>query len=65
MGNLDVMIEAGTQTYDYAALPPIVEGAGGHMCDWNGKPLTIESDGNLLAVGDIALKDQLLDILKN
>ena len=65
MGNLDVMIESGTQTYDYAALPPIIEGAGGHMCDWNGKPLTIESDGNLIALGDIALKDQLLDILKD
>ncbi|MAZ76071.1 MAG: histidinol phosphate phosphatase [Micavibrio sp.] len=62
-GNLDAVIEAQTQTYDYAALPPIIEGAGGHMCDWNGNPLTIESDGNLLAVGDIALKDTMLEIL--
>ena len=62
-GSLDAVIEAETQTYDYAALPPIINGAGGHMCDWNGNPLTIESDGNLLAVSDIALKDPLLEIL--
>lgn len=63
-GGIDVAIESGTKAYDFAALSPIVEGAGGHICDWNGAPLTIQSDGNLLAVGDIALKDELLDILK-
>ena len=63
MSGLDAIIETQLSTYDYIAMPPIVEGAGGHMCDWNGKPLDINSDGRTLAVGDIALKDQILDIL--
>ena len=63
-GNLDSVIEGGLSTYDYIAMPPIVEGAGGHMCDWDGKPLDINSDRSTLGVGDIVLNDQILDILK-
>jgi histidinol phosphatase-like enzyme (inositol monophosphatase family) len=62
-GGLDAVIETQLGTYDYAALPPIVEGAGGWMGDWNGNGLTIDSDGRTLAVGDVALKDQILEIL--
>jgi len=63
MGGLDAVIEDLLGTYDYCALPPIIEGAGGWMGDWNGRALTTQSKGNVLAVGDIALKDQLLEIL--
>jgi len=63
MGGLDAVIETQLGTYDYCALPPIIEGAGGHMSDWDGNPLTINSDGRVLAVGDIALKDQILNIV--
>ncbi|NQZ14272.1 MAG: inositol monophosphatase family protein [Alphaproteobacteria bacterium] len=63
MGGLDVVIEDLLATYDYAALPPIIEGAGGWMGDWNGNSLTTESKGDVLAIGDIALKDQMLEIL--
>lgn len=63
MGRLDAVIETQLGTYDYCALPPIIEGAGGHMCDWNGKQLTIKSDGRVIAVGDIKLKDQILKIV--
>ena len=64
MGGLDATIETQLAVHDYIAMPPIVEGAGGHMCDWSGKPLDINSDGRTLAVGDIVLKDQILEILK-
>lgn len=64
-GGLDAVIETQLGTYDYAALPPIVEGAGGWMGDWDGNTLNINSDGRTIAVGDAALKSQLLDILKN
>jgi histidinol phosphatase-like enzyme (inositol monophosphatase family) len=63
-GFLDCAIESHLGTYDFAALPPIIEGAGGHMCDWHGNPLTLQSDDHVVAVGDIALKDQILDVLK-
>lgn len=64
-GALDVAIESHLGTYDFAALPPIIEGAGGHICDWEGNPLTTQSDGRVLALGDIALKDQILSILNS
>ena len=62
-GNIDAIIEGTLSFYDFAALVPVVEGAGGHICDWHGKPLTQNSDGMVFAVGDITLKDQLLEIL--
>ena len=39
-------------THDYCALAPVIEAAGGIMTDWNGAPLTIHSDGRVLAAGD-------------
>jgi histidinol phosphatase-like enzyme (inositol monophosphatase family) len=38
-GHIDVVCEAGLKLHDWAALVPVVEGAGGTMCDWNGDPL--------------------------
>ena len=63
MGGLDAVIETQLSTYDYIAMPPIIEGAGGHMCDWNGKALDVNSDGRVLAVGDKTLQEQILEIL--
>jgi inositol-phosphate phosphatase/L-galactose 1-phosphate phosphatase/histidinol-phosphatase len=34
------------------ALVPIVEGAGGAITMWNGKPLGFDIDGTVVAVGD-------------
>lgn len=53
-GFCDLVADAGMSTYDYAALVPIVDGAGGMISDFDGKPLrTGESD--VLAAGDPAL----------
>jgi inositol-phosphate phosphatase/L-galactose 1-phosphate phosphatase/histidinol-phosphatase len=62
-GHLDVVCESGLQLYDFAALVPIVEGAGGRMCDWNGDPLTASSEGHVLAIGDPARTDDVLEAL--
>lgn len=64
-GFLDIVAESDMGRHDYAALVPIVEGAGGWMSDWNGEKLNVKNDGksSVLAVGDIALKDQILSIL--
>jgi histidinol phosphatase-like enzyme (inositol monophosphatase family) len=64
-GFIDAVIEKELSTYDYAALPPIIEGAGGHMCDWEGNPLTTKSDGRVLALGDMSLKEEILGILNS
>ena len=57
-GHLDLVVEAGLKLYDFAALVPIVEGAGGRMTDWHGGPLDAGSDGRVIAAGDPALIDQ-------
>ena len=54
-GHVDLVVESTMQPYDYAALVPIVEGAGGVISDWNGRPLTLASDGRVLAAGDPGL----------
>jgi len=48
-GFVDLVIEASLKIYDYMALVPVIEGAGGVVTDWNGSPLTPESDGHLVA----------------
>lgn len=62
-GHLDLVIEAGLKLYDFAALVPVVEGAGGRMTDWSGAPLTAVSDGRVIAAGDPALVDQAIRAL--
>jgi histidinol phosphatase-like enzyme (inositol monophosphatase family) len=62
-GHLDLVVEAGLKLHDLAALVPIVEGAGGTMCDWDGEPLHEGSAGHVLALGDSARLDDVLDAL--
>lgn len=62
-GHLDVVCEAGLKLHDFAALVAVVEGAGGTMCDWNGEPLHAGSDGHVLALGDPARLDDVLEAM--
>lgn len=62
-GHLDLVVEAGLQIYDFAALVPIVEGAGGSMSDWQGKPLGLGSGGRVIAAGDRRVLDETLALL--
>ena len=59
-GHLDLVVEAGLKLHDFAALVPVVEGAGGKMCDWEGRSLTGASNGRVVAVGDAAILDEVL-----
>ena len=62
-GHIDIVCEAGLKLHDWAALVPIVEGAGGTMCDWNGDPLHAASDGHVLALGDPARLEDAIGAL--
>ena len=62
-GHVDVVIEAGLKLYDYAALVPVVEGAGGIMADWQGNPLDAASDGTVIALGDPARLEDVLEAM--
>lgn len=54
-GFIDLIAEADLQLYDFAALAPVIEGAGGIVTDWQGRPPGRETDGRVLACGDPAL----------
>ncbi len=62
-GHVDIVVEAGLKLHDVAALVPVVEGAGGRMCDWQGDPLTDASAGEVIALGDPARLDDVLEAL--
>ncbi|WP_414901258.1 histidinol-phosphatase [Sphingomonas flavalba] len=61
IGHVDLVVEAGLSLHDFAALVPIVEGAGGTMCDWNGDPLSDASGGHVIALGDPARLDDVVE----
>ncbi|GAA0264962.1 histidinol-phosphatase [Alteraurantiacibacter aestuarii] len=62
-GHIDIVCEAGLKIHDYAALVPVVEGAGGVMSDWRGEPLHAGSDGQVLALGDPARLEDVLEAM--
>ncbi|OYR14953.1 inositol monophosphatase family protein [Brucella thiophenivorans] len=62
-GRTDLAIDAGQQIYDFAPYRPIIEGAGGKITDWNGQPLTLSSNGTILAAGDERCHTQALEVV--
>lgn len=63
-GRADLVCEHSLQPYDYVALVPIVEGAGGRMTDWSGNTLGLAGDGSALASGDPAAHEKALALLR-
>jgi histidinol phosphatase-like enzyme (inositol monophosphatase family) len=62
-GQIDLVCEAGLKLHDFAALVPVVEGAGGTMVDWNGEPLYAGSEGHVIALGDPARLEDVVEAL--
>jgi len=62
-GHVDLVVENDLKLYDFAALVPVIAGAGGLITDWHGKPLDMHSDGSVLAAGDAALHRAAMDVL--
>lgn len=60
-GCIDLVIEAGLQRYDVAALAPVVRGAGGIISDWTGAPA--HGGGRVLAAATRELHAAALDAL--
>ena len=63
-GFFDLVMEARLKIYDYAALVPIIEGAGGIITDWQGRPLDSTSGDCVLAAGDAVCHAAALAILQ-
>ena len=64
LGQIDVIAEATLKIWDWAALVPVIEGAGGSLTDWNGHHLREDGDGRALAVGDPALVPEIVAALR-
>ena len=63
-GLIDLHVEGDMQPWDYMALIPVIENAGGTMTDWAGKRLTLEAGSGLtLAASSPALHEAALNIL--
>jgi len=65
IGEFDLVVEAGLQHHDYAALRPVVEGAGGVMTNWNGEPVGSDDRGEALAAATPELHAAALEVLRN
>ena len=63
LGSLDLVCEATLKPWDWAALLPVVEGAGGSLTDWRGAALTLDSTGEVLALGDPSLLPAAMAVL--
>lgn len=63
-GHIDVFIDCGLKPYDFCALKPVIEGAGGIITDWSGEPITIQSEGHIVAAATKELHRQVLAILQ-
>jgi inositol-phosphate phosphatase / L-galactose 1-phosphate phosphatase / histidinol-phosphatase len=64
LGLIDLVIEASLKPYDFSAMLPIVEGAGGVATDWRGMPLTLASDGRVAVAGDRRAHREALALLR-
>ena len=64
LGLVDAVAEAGMQPWDWAALVPVVEGAGGSVTGWDGEALTLDGDGRVLALGDPGLLTEAVALLR-
>lgn len=64
LGSVGVVAEASMKPWDYMALIPVVEGAGGVVTDWSGDRLTLDSDGTVLAAATPELHREALALLR-
>jgi len=62
-GHVDLVVENSLKLYDFAALAPVIKGAGGLITDWKGRELDMNSDGSVVAAGDPAILNAARKIL--
>ena len=61
-GRIDLVAESALKPWDWMALTPVIEAAGGTVTNWRGA--APDGNGQILAVGDARLIDQALVTLR-
>jgi len=59
-GRIDAVIDCGMKPYDFCALAPIVDGIGGIITDFAGNPVTMHSNGKIIASANAKLHAEIL-----
>jgi myo-inositol-1(or 4)-monophosphatase len=64
LGQIDVVAECSLKPWDWAALGPVVEAAGGVVSDWRGRPLKLGvTEGDVVAAANAGLHREALAAL--
>lgn len=63
VGELDLVMEAGLEHHDYAALTPVVKNAGGVITNWRGEPLGTDERGEVIAAATEELHEAALNAI--
>lgn len=64
MGHVDAVVDYDLQPYDYLPVAAVVEAAGGVITDWDGQPLTLQSDGRVITAATSQLHGELLALVR-
>ena len=62
-GRVDICIDVGFKAWDYMALIPVVQGAGGVFTDWQGSTAGLRSGSQYIAAGDPRVHEQALKVI--
>jgi histidinol phosphatase-like enzyme (inositol monophosphatase family) len=66
LGKMDMVLETGLKSWDIEAAIPVIEGAGGIVSDWHGRPISATpalTGGQMAIGGDQACLEQALACL--
>ncbi|HYC03931.1 MAG TPA: histidinol-phosphatase [Azospirillaceae bacterium] len=63
-GFLDLVVEAQLGAWDWVALVPVVEGAGGRLTGWDGQDMVLGAPGKVVAAGDPVLHARALELMR-
>ncbi|MGB7240984.1 MAG: inositol monophosphatase family protein, partial [Sulfitobacter sp.] len=62
-GHVDAVVDYDLKPYDFLALAPVIEAAGGVITTWTGDPVHLEYEGPVVCAATAKLHSQLIDLL--
>ncbi|MBS1002766.1 inositol monophosphatase family protein [Acetobacter thailandicus] len=65
LGQIDLITECDMNPWDWAALVPVIEGAGGKITAWDGSSLRADGDRTVLAAGNAVLHEKAVRMLRS
>ena len=62
-GLVDIVVEDTLKAHDYMALVPVIQGAGGVITDKYNNPITLDSDGSVVATANSLIHKQAINMI--